>query len=68
MGKVPYGDPDSVTSSNKGDVLLQSILLKSLLKVGTKYLSIYTTFPPSFFRSLLRMSLASNSESGCQSV
>ncbi|CAB0038598.1 unnamed protein product [Trichogramma brassicae] len=33
MGKVPYADPDSVTSAGKGDVLLQSILLKSLLKV-----------------------------------
>ncbi|XP_023315429.1 protein EFR3 homolog cmp44E [Trichogramma pretiosum] len=64
MGKVPYGDPDSVTSAGKGDVLLQSILLKSLLKVGTKYQTIHlnTTFPPSFLLPLLNMSLASDSE------
>lgn len=35
MSKVPYGEPDSITSAGKGDVLLQSILLKSLLKVST---------------------------------
>ncbi|XP_001599882.1 protein EFR3 homolog cmp44E isoform X1 [Nasonia vitripennis] len=64
MSKVPYGEPDSITSAGKGDVLLQSILLKSLLKVGTKYQTIHlnTTFPPSFLQPLLRMSLASDFE------
>lgn len=34
MSKVPYSQPDRVISVGKGDVLLQSILLKSLLKVN----------------------------------
>lgn len=33
MSKVPYSQPDRIVSVGKGDVLLQSILLKSLLKV-----------------------------------
>jgi hypothetical protein len=33
MSKVPYNELDSITATGKGDVLLQSILLKSLLKV-----------------------------------
>ncbi|XP_071449054.1 protein EFR3 homolog cmp44E isoform X2 [Hetaerina americana] len=43
-----------------GDALLQNILLKSLLKVGTKYRTLHfnTTFPLSFLEPLLRMSLA----------
>ncbi|CAK9832725.1 Protein EFR3 homolog cmp44E [Anthophora retusa] len=64
MSKVPYSQPDRVVSVGKGDVLLQSILLKSLLKVGTKYQTIHlnTTFPPSFLEPLLRMSLAADAE------
>ncbi|XP_014206305.1 protein EFR3 homolog cmp44E [Copidosoma floridanum] len=64
MSKVPYGEPESVSSAGKGDVLLQSILLKSLLKVGTKYQTnlLNSTFPPSFLQPLLRMSLASDAE------
>ncbi|XP_015586861.1 protein EFR3 homolog cmp44E isoform X2 [Cephus cinctus] len=64
MSKVPYSQPDRVVSVGKGDVLLQSILLKSLLKVGTKYQTIHlnTTFPPSFLEPLLRMSLAPDAE------
>ncbi|XP_033215913.1 protein EFR3 homolog cmp44E isoform X2 [Belonocnema kinseyi] len=64
MGKVSYSQPDRISSLGKGDVLLQSILLKSLLKVGTKYQTIHlnTTFPPSFLQPLLRMSLASDGE------
>ena len=64
MGKVSYSQPDRINSLGKGDVLLQSILLKSLLKVGTKYQTIHlnTTFPPSFLQPLLRMSLAPDAE------
>ncbi|XP_044006270.1 protein EFR3 homolog cmp44E isoform X2 [Aphidius gifuensis] len=64
MSKVPYCQPDRIISVGKGDVLLQSILLKSLLKVGTKYRTIHlnTTFPPSFLDPLLRMSLAADAE------
>ncbi|KAK2584418.1 hypothetical protein KPH14_006800 [Odynerus spinipes] len=64
MSKVPYSQPDRIISVGKGDVLLQSILLKSLLKVGTKYKTIHlnTTFPPSFLEPLLRMSLAADAE------
>lgn len=42
MSKVPYGEPDSITATGKGDFLLQSILLKSLLKV-----SLSNVFPKS---------------------
>ncbi|XP_011310425.1 protein EFR3 homolog cmp44E isoform X2 [Fopius arisanus] len=64
MSKVPYSQPDRLVSVAKGDVLLQSILLKSLLKVGSKYQTIHlnTTFPPSFLDPLLRMSLAADAE------
>ncbi|XP_066591090.1 protein EFR3 homolog cmp44E isoform X2 [Prorops nasuta] len=64
MSKVPYSQPDRLVSVGKGDVLLQSILLKSLLKVGTKYQAIRfnNTFPPSFLEPLLRMSLAADAE------
>lgn len=33
MGKAPYSQPDKLGSVERGDILLQSILLKSLLKV-----------------------------------
>ncbi|XP_057332050.1 protein EFR3 homolog cmp44E isoform X1 [Microplitis mediator] len=64
MSKVPCSQPDRFITVGKGDVLLQSILLKSLLKVGTKYQTIHlnTTFPPSFLEPLLRMSLVADSE------
>ncbi|KAK0178073.1 hypothetical protein PV328_002054 [Microctonus aethiopoides] len=64
MSKVPYSQPDRIATVGKGDVLLQSILLKSLLKVGTKYQTIHlnTTFPPSFLEPLLRMSLVADAE------
>ncbi|CAH0551687.1 unnamed protein product [Brassicogethes aeneus] len=57
MSKIPYPLVDNQTPA---DNLLQSILLKSLLKVGTKYQTIHlnTTFPVSFLEPLLRMSLA----------
>ncbi|XP_034941643.1 protein EFR3 homolog cmp44E isoform X2 [Chelonus insularis] len=64
MSKVPCSQPDRGNTVGKGDVLLQSILLKSLLKVGTKYQTIHlnTTFPPSFLEPLLRMSLVADAE------
>ncbi|CAH1970258.1 unnamed protein product [Acanthoscelides obtectus] len=57
MSKIPFPLVDNQTPA---DNLLQSILLKSLLKVGTKYQTIHfnTTFPVSFLEPLLRMSLA----------
>ncbi|XP_069676587.1 protein EFR3 homolog cmp44E isoform X1 [Periplaneta americana] len=63
MSKVPYPSLDHLRGFNgPGDVLLQNILLKSLLKVGTKYQTIHfnTTFPMSFLEPLLRMSLAAD--------
>lgn len=61
MSKIPF---PLINNQTPADNLLQSILLKSLLKVGTKYQSIHlnTTFPISFLNPLLRMSLAPDSE------
>lgn len=55
MSKVPH-------SEQEGDVLLQSMLLKSLLKVGTKYQTIQLNqaFPVVFLERLLRMSVGPN--------
>ncbi|KAJ8870605.1 hypothetical protein PR048_029628 [Dryococelus australis] len=61
MSKVPHPSLDHLRGfSGPGDVMLQNILLKSLLKVGTKYQTIHfnTTFPLSFLEPLLTMSLA----------
>lgn len=77
MSKVPQiptssniANNSSNTSNNNprdplcADSLLQNILLKSLLKVGTKYQTIHmnTTFPISFLEPLLRMSLVQDSD------
>ncbi|XP_044264219.1 protein EFR3 homolog cmp44E isoform X1 [Tribolium madens] len=61
MSKIPFPLVDNHTPA---DNLLQSILLKSLLKVGTKYQTIHlnSTFPVSFLEPLLRMSLAPDPE------
>lgn len=61
MSKIPFPLSDNQTPA---DNLLQSILLKSLLKVGTKYQTIHlnSTFPISFLEPLLRMSLASDAD------
>ncbi|KAK9873939.1 hypothetical protein WA026_002292 [Henosepilachna vigintioctopunctata] len=61
MSKIPF---PLVNNQTPADNLLQSILLKSLLKVGTKYQTIHlnTTFPVSFLEPLLRMSLAPDSD------
>ncbi|XP_054722243.1 protein EFR3 homolog B-like [Uloborus diversus] len=58
MGKVPL----PMDESQEADVLLQKILLKSLLKVGTKYrtLQMSQAFPSAFLQPLLQMSLASD--------
>ncbi|KAK4885965.1 hypothetical protein RN001_002236 [Aquatica leii] len=60
MSKIPF----PLVDNNTADNLLQSILLKSLLKVGTKYQTIHlnNTFPISFLEPLLRMSLAPDSD------
>ncbi|KAI4466111.1 hypothetical protein MML48_3g00021529 [Holotrichia oblita] len=57
MNKIPFPLNEN---RSPADNLLQSMLLKSLLKVGTKYQTIHlnTTFPVSFLEPLLRMSLA----------
>lgn len=57
MNTVP--DP---SKKNKGDQLLQNILLKSLLKVGTQYrtVSFEKAFPVSFLQPLLKMARASS--------
>ncbi|KAJ8684879.1 hypothetical protein QAD02_020672, partial [Eretmocerus hayati] len=61
MSKIPQALTSATT---EGDVLLQQILLKSLLKVSTQYCSIHlnTTFPPSFLQPLLKMSVVSEPE------
>ncbi|KAG8198928.1 hypothetical protein JTE90_015136 [Oedothorax gibbosus] len=58
MGKVPLPTDES----HEADVLLQKILLKSLLKVGTKYRTVQMcqAFPSPFLQPLLQMSLASD--------
>ncbi|XP_042897803.1 protein EFR3 homolog B isoform X2 [Parasteatoda tepidariorum] len=61
MGKVPKV-PLTAGESQEADVLLQKILLKSLLKVGTKYSTVQMSqaFPSAFLQPLLQMSLASD--------
>ncbi|KAL1514341.1 hypothetical protein ABEB36_003614 [Hypothenemus hampei] len=61
MSKIPF---PLVNNPTPADNMLQSILLKSLLKVGTKYQTIHlnTTFPVSFLEPLLRMTLAPDAE------
>ncbi|XP_055533005.1 protein EFR3 homolog cmp44E isoform X2 [Wyeomyia smithii] len=53
--------PD-LSKKSKGDHLLQNILLKSLLKVGTQYrtVSFEKAFPVSFLQPLLKMARASS--------
>ncbi|XP_022089730.1 protein EFR3 homolog B-like isoform X2 [Acanthaster planci] len=74
MGKVPMprdrsstvlqeeDHPLSLETKGEGDILVQDMLLKSLLEVGTKYttVSMATTFPASFFQPLLNMSVIPN--------
>ncbi|XP_022250814.1 protein EFR3 homolog B-like isoform X2 [Limulus polyphemus] len=58
MGKVPLSGEESRNT----DVLLQHILLKSLLEVGTKYRTVQMAqaFPSAFLQPLLDMSLATD--------
>ncbi|XP_064486988.1 protein EFR3 homolog B-like isoform X2 [Ornithodoros turicata] len=63
LGKVPLSHPesdDAQSQSQDAEVLLQHILLKSLLMVGSKYKTVHLgqAFPATFLHSLLRMSLA----------
>ncbi|XP_072170342.1 protein EFR3 homolog B-like [Diadema setosum] len=69
MGKIPLPRPSgsqehlgrdsAIYSKGEGDILMQNILLKSLLEVGTKYVtvSMASTFPASFLQPLLNMSV-----------
>ncbi len=56
MGKVPL--PNTNSSSNQKTVLLQTMLMKTLLKVATKYQTVLMSnaFPSAFLEPLLRMS------------
>lgn len=58
LGKVPVPQVDHAFQD--GDALVQNMLLKSLLKVGTKYTTVQmaTTFQGPFMEPLLRISLA----------
>ncbi|XP_013379018.1 protein EFR3 homolog B isoform X3 [Lingula anatina] len=61
MGKVPLLDlEEDVSSGDRKDTLLQTMLLKTMLKVATKYRTVLmiNAFPPAFLDPLLRMSLA----------
>ncbi|KAK6622564.1 hypothetical protein RUM44_002376 [Polyplax serrata] len=62
MSKVPINN--RVFDKDSSELLLENILLKSLLKVGTKYQTIHfnTTFPLSFLDPLLQMSLTPDPE------
>ncbi|XP_072947981.1 protein EFR3 homolog cmp44E [Epargyreus clarus] len=57
VSKIPSGQRGKTT---KADAMLQSILLKSLLKVGTTYKTteLSKAFPPAFLDALLRVSSA----------
>ncbi|XP_041988763.1 protein EFR3 homolog cmp44E isoform X2 [Aricia agestis] len=52
--------PSQRGKSTKADAMLQSILLKSLLKVGSTYRTVELSkaFPPAFLEALLRLSSA----------
>ncbi|KAM3958163.1 protein EFR3 homolog stmA [Aphomia sociella] len=58
VSKVPSGQRG--TKGTKADAMLQSILLKSLLKVGTTYKTteLSKAFPAAFLEALLRVSAA----------
>ncbi|XP_074641716.1 protein EFR3 homolog A-like [Tubulanus polymorphus] len=62
MGKVPMpSDDDNLSDSS--DVLLQTMLLKTLLKVATKYKTVVysNAFPPAFLEPLLRIATVNDS-------
>ncbi|XP_077300597.1 protein EFR3 homolog stmA [Arctopsyche grandis] len=66
MSKVPF-QPAGLSKqqkAKKGDIMLQSILLKSLLKVGSKYKTtqLSKAFPVSFLEPLLKMAGAPGPE------
>lgn len=58
VSKVPGGR--AASKPRHADTMLQSILLKSLLKVGTKYKTLHLSkaFPGAFLEPLLRLSAA----------
>ncbi|KAK2183320.1 hypothetical protein NP493_315g01029 [Ridgeia piscesae] len=61
MGKVPPSS-ESQPVKNSKDVLLQTMLMKTLLKVATKYKTVLlnNAFPSTFLDPLLRMSVVSD--------
>ncbi|UYV63414.1 EFR3A, partial [Cordylochernes scorpioides] len=63
MGKIPPLPGPGSTGHQATDTLLQHILLKSLLKVGTTYKTVQLAqaFPGPFLRPLLQMALAPDS-------
>ncbi|ELT96778.1 hypothetical protein CAPTEDRAFT_225122 [Capitella teleta] len=62
MGKVPKVT-DADPSSNNKEVLLQTMLMKTILKVATKYKTVEmsSAFPSSFLEPLLKMSMVPDS-------
>ncbi|KAG1701654.1 Protein EFR3 B [Nymphon striatum] len=61
LGKVPFHI--GTESGSDDDTLLQNMLLKSILKVATKYMTVFMvqTFSQAFLDPLLRISLATDS-------
>ncbi|XP_042882962.1 protein EFR3 homolog cmp44E-like isoform X2 [Penaeus japonicus] len=66
LNKVPGSDrvDDGGSRRPEAEVKLQHLLLKSLLKVGTKYTTVQysTTFAQSFLVRLMRLSVSSDAE------
>lgn len=64
LGKVPPPMGGTEKPNAEGDVLLQNMLLKSVLKVATKYTTVHmvTALPVAFLDPLLKMSVASDPE------
>ncbi|XP_064624615.1 protein EFR3 homolog B-like isoform X2 [Lineus longissimus] len=62
MGKMPVPTEDE-PEVNSSDILLQTMLLKTLLKVATKYRTVLlvNAFPSAFLEPLLKMSVVSDS-------
>ncbi|KAJ0171601.1 hypothetical protein K1T71_013151 [Dendrolimus kikuchii] len=61
VNKIPSGARGGAGKATRADAMLQGILLKSLLKVGTTYKTteLSKAFPAAFLEALLRLSSAS---------
>lgn len=68
MGKIPErrlpAVDEAASKDEDANLLLRKILLKSMLKVGTKYVTLQfsQTFQMNLLEPLLRMAVSSNSE------